>query len=340
MLNLDGGEAGGQFLRTSLALAALTGTPVRVENVRGNRSEPGLGHQHLAAVEALAQFCSADVTGADVGAETVTFEPGPIQPRDLDLAVGTAGSLALVFDAVLPLAARIDEPLSISATGGTEVAWAPQLSYFRRVKLPLVRRFGIQAAVERERTGFYPAGGGEATLHLGPSAPTAIDLTDRGDGRGVDVVSMASEGLGDSDVAERQATAIRERLDDSGLTVRHETTTYAETGSPGSAVLVALTYGRTRAGFSALGEPGKPAEDVGEAAVTEALAFHEGDAVVDRYLADQLLVFGALAGGRLLVPEVTEHVETSLALLEQFGAGVSVSDTGDAVHLAIEAVER
>ena len=39
VVRLDGrtGEGGGQLVRVAVALAALTGTPLRVDNVRGNR---------------------------------------------------------------------------------------------------------------------------------------------------------------------------------------------------------------------------------------------------------------------------------------------------------------
>lgn len=39
MVKLDGrvGEGGGQVVRIAVALAALTGTPLCIENVRGNR---------------------------------------------------------------------------------------------------------------------------------------------------------------------------------------------------------------------------------------------------------------------------------------------------------------
>lgn len=339
MLELDGGEAGGQFLRTALTLSVLVDAPVRIENVRGDRPEPGLAHQHLAVVDALARLSDADVEGAEIGAETVAFEPGPVRPRAVEVDVGTAGSLSLLFDAVLPLGAVVDEPFSLTAAGGTEVAWSPPLSYLQGVKLPVLRRRGVTAAVERERSGFYPAGGGRATLHVGPAGLTAFDLTERASGAGVDIVSMASEGLGDSDVAERQVAAARERLDAAGLSVRHGTATYADTESPGSAILVALSDGKTRAGFSALGEPGKPAEDVGREAADPAVSFHEsGGAVVDRHLADQLVVYLAVAGGRVCVPEVTDHVASSLRLVEAFGAETTVDRTGEAVAVSIDPI--
>jgi len=341
VLELDGGEAGGQFIRTAVTLSILTDTPVRLTDVRGGRSEPGLKPQHLAAVEALASLSDASVTGADLGSTTVEFDPdsGPVHSQSLTVDVGTAGSVALVFDAVLPLAATLAGPVSLTATGGTDVSWSPLLAYLDRIKLPVLRRHGVSAAVERERTGFYPAGGGRATLHVGPSTVQPLALTERGTGHGVDVVSVASDGLADADVAERQARAARGRVEDAGLTVRHLTSTYAETESPGTSVLVALDYAATRGGFSALGERGTPAEDVGEEAATAALAFHEGSAVVDRHMADQLLVFAATAGGTVVVPAVTDHVETSLELLATFGASSSVQSDDPTTRLVVDPLE-
>ena len=39
IVKLDGrtGEGGGQLVRVAVALAALTGTPLQIDNVRGNR---------------------------------------------------------------------------------------------------------------------------------------------------------------------------------------------------------------------------------------------------------------------------------------------------------------
>ena len=43
MLKIDGsvGEGGGQILRTSLALSALTGQPFTIQNIRAKRKKPG-----------------------------------------------------------------------------------------------------------------------------------------------------------------------------------------------------------------------------------------------------------------------------------------------------------
>ena len=49
MREIDGsyGEGGGQLLRTSVALAAITGEPIHIYNIRAKRASPGLAPQHL-----------------------------------------------------------------------------------------------------------------------------------------------------------------------------------------------------------------------------------------------------------------------------------------------------
>ena len=80
-IRLDGsfGEGGGQILRTSLALSALTGKPLRLEKIRAGREKPGLKRQHLTAVKAAAAVCGARVEGAELGSMALAFDPGAIR---------------------------------------------------------------------------------------------------------------------------------------------------------------------------------------------------------------------------------------------------------------------
>ncbi|RXK50266.1 RNA 3'-terminal phosphate cyclase [Halorientalis pallida] len=337
MLELDGGDAGGGFLRTALALSALTDRAVHVENVRGDRPDPGLKPQHVAAAEAVAEVCDATVAGTDRGSETVTFEPGGRPGGSASVAVGTAGSVTLVFDTVLPLALAADAPIRLHATGGTDVAWSPPLTTYRRVKLPLLRRLGVPVAVDATRRGFYPVGGGRATLTLGPADPDPLALTERGDPDGLRVYSLASADLADADVAERQADAAIDRLDGAGRTVQERLVGYVESDSPGSVCTVRADYGTGIAGLDALGEKGKPAEEVGGEPVDALDAFERTGAAVDRHLSDQLLPFLAVVGGAVTVPAVTDHVASGVELLARFGCDVAVEEgagaTGGRVRL-------
>ena len=117
------------------------------------------------------------------------------------------------------------------------------------------------------------------------------------------------------------------------LTERRETT--ADSPSPGSALVLRIDHGTGIAGFSALGERGKPAERVGEDAADAANRFLEGTAPVDRHMADQLLAFLAISGGRVRVPAVTDHVKTRCELLEEFGVAVRLERDGETAVVSV-----
>ena len=142
---IDGsvGEGGGQVLRTSLALSALTDQPVQIDNIRARRRTPGLAPQHLAGVRSLAALCGAEVKGASIGSSRVDFAPGgPVQPGEYVFDVsalsgqGSAGAVTLLLQTVLwPLLYAQDES-HLTLRGGTHVAWSPPADYIRDVLLP------------------------------------------------------------------------------------------------------------------------------------------------------------------------------------------------------------
>ena len=326
MLELDGSAGGGQLLRTALALSAVSGRSFEMRGIRSERPSPGLRPQHLAAVRAVGAVTDASVDGADEGSKTLQFRPGRVRPGHYAIDVGTAGSLTLLFDALLPLTHALDGTIALTASGGTDVRWAPTMDHYRRVKLPLLRRHGVPVAVDVTRRGFYPAGGGEATLVLAGSSvePLALDAPEgRAAARGY---ALASEDRAGRDVAERQADAARGGLAAEGVEVTDRVVEYAGTQSTGSAVAVRLERGDSLAGGDALGERGTPAEEVGQAAVDRVVATRDSGAAVDVHLADQLLVFLALAGGRLSVPGLTEHAKTNLGVLEAFGHDLQAAE--------------
>src|SRR5256885_9569379 len=93
MIEIDGahGEGGGQLVRMAVALSALTATPVRVVRIRAGRPVPGLASQHVTALHAVAELCSGELKGVDVGSSTIEFRPGTIAAGRYAFDVGTAG---------------------------------------------------------------------------------------------------------------------------------------------------------------------------------------------------------------------------------------------------------
>jgi len=330
MLVLDGsyGEGGGQIVRSALSLAALTGRSVRLENIRANRPKPGLRPQHLTAVRALAAVTGGTLRGAELGATSLTFAPQGIFPGtyrfDVAQQTGSAGAVTLLAQTLLPVLAFAPGPSSLLLLGGTHVPWSPPFHYLAWVFLPALRQLGLAATAEIRRWGFYPRSGGEVYLHLTPAtrmqgvdwttppAPTAF--------QGLSAAANLPE-----HVVRRQSQTLREHLA-WPLTIREE-----KPQSPGPGSFVFL-WG-PQAGFSALGAKGKPAEQVALEAVQAFQDFCKAAAGVDRHLADQILLYAALAAGltTLRTEAITLHLLTNIWVIRQF-LEVSIEVQGDLQH--------
>ena len=330
MIEIDGGQGGGGVLRTAIGLALATGRPVRVDDVRGDRPEPGLKPQHVACVDAARQVSDGTVTGDGLGSETVEFIPGSIEGVPVDVDVGTAGSATLVCSTVLPAAAAAEGTVTLHVTGGTDVAWSPPADYFGGVTVAVLRAHGLAAALDVIRRGFYPVGGGTLGLTFGPSTLEPLSLDGRPSADRARIAAVASNDLLDADVADRLARTADERLAEHGLRVVSRGAEYVDSASTGAVVVVRIesahgsTGPRPVAGFSALGEPGVPAEEVATAAVEDLREWTDGSGVVDRHLADQLVPYLALAGGAVRIPEVTDHVESAVSVAREFGFDVAI----------------
>ncbi|MFB6213978.1 MAG: RNA 3'-terminal phosphate cyclase, partial [Candidatus Nanohaloarchaea archaeon] len=263
MIEIDGSKGGGQMLRTSLSLSAITGKPFRMENIRGSRPNPGMKRQHLEAVKAAARLCDAEVEGLQEGSREIVFQPSELSAENFTVNIGTAGSVTLLLDTLLPITTHLDEDLRVDVKGGTDVKWSPTAGYYRHVKLPLLKEYGLDASLEVERTGFYPAGGGEIRLETSPYSMEPVEIRERGGLEGFEIYSKASRDLQESQVAERQASEVARKLKNSHISVPIEKDTrYVETDSTGSSLVLEAVYENSVAGFDSLGEHGKRSEEV------------------------------------------------------------------------------
>lgn len=323
-LVIDGsyGEGGGQILRTSLALAALLNRPVEMINIRRGRKKPGLQPQHLTAVQALAAITKAHVTGADLGSERLTFKPrelvGGQYEFDVAAVKASAGSVGLIFHAVAPALFCAKEASQLILKGGTHVPWSPPTTYLQSVFLPMVEKLGLCARIETLRWGWYPIGGGIASATIYPCDDVApVILTERGELKHLECLSVVSN-LPRS-IAERQQQQVIRRLESKKLSAECEIIEAPSAGK-GTCVFLLARYEHAVAGFSSLGARGKPAEQVANEAVDEFLAHHESGMVVDKHLADQLLIYLALARGssEFTTSEITQHLLTHIWVIEQF----------------------
>src|SRR5256712_9636487 len=162
MIEIDGsfGEGGGQVLRTAVALAAVLSKEIHVFNIRAGRAEPGIRPQHMTGVKAANELCSGDLEGLGVGSTEFVFKPGKLRAGAFKYDVGTAGSVTLVLQTLMPILAFAPGGVQLEITGGTDVKWSPPIDYLRLVTLPIIRKIGCLGDLEIVRRGHYPKGGG------------------------------------------------------------------------------------------------------------------------------------------------------------------------------------
>lgn len=328
MIEIDGsiGEGGGQVLRTSLALAAVLRREVRVFNIRAGREEPGLKAQHLAGAKALTQICGASSKGLQIGSTECIFSPGPIRASFLRFEVGTAGSITLVLQTLMPLLPFAPGTVEVEITGGTDVKWSPPIDYLRLVTLPLLARMEMQASILVVKRGHYPKGGGIVRLK---ASPTSVLKNIVGiDGGNVNAIAVVSHSMMlPRRVAERQASAAARVIEEKSPLRPQIQIDASENGShlgPGSGIVLCATRdNRSVLGGDSLGERGRPAEVVGEDAARKLLEEISSGAFLDRHMGDMIVPYLALAAGvsDVSLSQITMHTFTNVKVAERV-AGV------------------
>jgi len=336
MIKLDGSycEGGGQIVRTALALSALTGKPFEAESIRKGRCDSGLKAQHLYCIKSLQEICNAKTNDVSEGSEYLSFAPGNLKAKNLDVDIGTAGSITLLLQSLLLPCMFADRKTRLAIIGGTDGKWAMPYDYFANVFVPQIREY---AAIDVKviKRGYYPKGGGKVEVGIKPkydatgykdfssfwnhlkSEGKQITLMERGELMQIKGISHASKNLQKADVSERQAKTAELILKKYGcdVDIRAE---YCDTLSDGSGIALWAKSENAILGSDGLGERGKKAEKVGEDAAKSLMKEIDSNAAVDKYMADNMLPFIALFGGKIKASEITNHCRTNMYVIEKF----------------------
>ena len=323
MIDIDGsyGEGGGQVLRTALSLSCLTNKPFRIVNIRSGRKKPGLMPQHLVAVRGARMVSGASGGGAEKGSTELTFSPNGVRSGDFSLDIGTAGSIPLVLQTIIPPLLFAGGKSRVSLQGGTHVPFSPSYHYLAEVFSPMLARVGARTHFDLGACGFYPRGGGKVTAEI-EAAPGLKPLNLMARGKLLGISGYSAVGNLPPSIADRQRSAavelIRERLHEK-VPVEIQLLNVPTPGR-GTFVFLLAEYENVRAGFASLGELGKRAETVGEEAADTFIRHHETGAALDPHLADQLVIYLALAegGSSFTTSVVTEHLLTNLWAVSRF----------------------
>jgi RNA 3'-phosphate cyclase len=316
MIEVDGAIGYGQVLRTSVALSALTLQPIRIFNIRINRPNPGLRPQHLTGVLEATKLCHAEVKNAKIGSTEITFMPKRLDiPDRIIIDIKTAGSITLLLQTILPILIFSNKKVSLTIFGGTDVSGAPTIDYYKKVFAYYLEKFGAILKINVERYGFYPAGGGKVNIEVnGVKNLNSVRLVERGGLKEISAFSIASKELQKAKVAERQISGLEEIVGKVNGSFR-----YVDSSSIGTSLLAIAEYENCILGKDGIGEKGKRAEDVGKEVGLELKKSMESNACLDKFMADQILIFAALAEGtsEFTIEEFTEHVNTNILTCEK-----------------------
>ncbi|KAJ5182603.1 hypothetical protein N7492_000219 [Penicillium capsulatum] len=201
-VHLDGRtlEGGGQLVRNAVALSALTGRPVTIDHVRGNRrGKTGLKSSHAAAIKLLAEISGSKIPDGRVGAQSVTFEPqsssghGAVEDTttpdsllvplsnltikpEYDIRLATPGSAFLIFQALYPYLLHVGSQAAVDCirltiTGGTNGSHSLSYDYAVQVMAPNFARLGLpplSIALHKRGWSTGPVGMGSVIFSIYP----------------------------------------------------------------------------------------------------------------------------------------------------------------------------
>lgn len=331
-MTIDGSEKSGSgtILRYSLVAASLLCQTLKLTSIRARRARPGLMPQHLKTVQASVELTNGKVDGMYKGSMSLTFLPGPIvKGGNFTWDIGTAGSTTLMAQCLMPIAFFSSQPLVLTLSGGLFQDFAPNPFHMKHVLLSILERFSLKTNLEVITPGYYPKGGGSIRISVKPvNGPlTPVALLSQGQVEAVKGISIASN-LKQGNVSQRMAEACSKHLAKNGYAADIQCIDDTSAVQKGAALMVyAITDTGCIIGADMAGRPGLKSEQIGKSVAIQLLQDIQSGATVDRFTADQLIIYAALAQGEsaYIIPYVTDHVESNLWIVSHlFGASVSV----------------
>ncbi len=329
MIHIDGsyGEGGGQILRTGVAMSMIHQKTVTIDNIRANRPKSGMSAQHFKAISAAAEICGGETEGLDIGSTKLVFEPGDVKEGNYKFDIGTAGSVTLMLQALIPAALHADGNMKFTLKGGTDVKWSPPYDYFENVFLPQLKRMGGDIKSRLIKRGHYPVGGGEIEVTVRPGEPNLPVSTGDGDVEGIQGKVFVSD-LPEH-IAKRMKKAALKELIDYRVSVSTE---IGDSLSPGTGITL-WTTGDRIIGCGVLGEKGIPAEEIGKSCARTLLKDIDTGVDLDPWCADQLIPYLTIVSGsgELTVRKTTEHLRTNIWVVNRFGHRIKLKEGEDVI---------
>lgn len=338
MILVDGsmGEGGGQILRSAITISTLIGKPVEVINIRSNRKDPGLKQQHVSTIQLISKLFDINIENVAVGANWIRFKAHKnleitSENSNLVIDIGTAGSIPLLLQTIIPIISIFQKNLTLRIQGGTDVKYSPTIDYIKYVLREILSRIGILFDINVIKRGFYPNGQGIVDVQIEKiSELHTIEFCNFKDTQ-PNIISIA--GKLPRHVPDRQIGYAITTLEKRGIKPIKHKSTIETAESPGSSILV---YSTSESGMylgaDSIGEKGIKAETIGYNAATKFISDYESRVCIDQFLADMLVLpLSFVKGGsKYKISTVTNHLKTNLELIKRInGLEYSINKVGE-----------
>jgi RNA 3'-terminal phosphate cyclase (ATP) len=344
MIEVDGSvkSGSGTLLRHAISFATLLAEELHMWNIRVGRDKPGLRHQHRQSVLSCCDMCQGLVEGAEIGSMEIKYKPGKeIRGGYYKWDIGTGGSTTMLAMTLLPLACFTTEPTTFRISGGLFQDFAPSAYHMKQVLFPTLQKMGVCADLEIERPGYAEQGGGIIKIGVEPVANKiqSIKLHSCGEIKQIEGAALCSH-LKQIKVSDRMANECHRILRQEGYNVRIEAIYDTSATYEGAALAIWAEADYCLLGSDRAGKKGRRAEGIGSYVANNLIQDINSQATVDRFLADQLIIYAALANGvtEYTIPRMTDHVEANLWLVEHILGKFGAKTEAIGNHLRIKGV--
>ena len=324
MLIIDGstGEGGGQILRSALTISTIIKKPVKIINIRTKRNNPGLRHQHVTTIKLLSKLFNINIENVRLGAEwiNIIFDKKDIEINKdiLNIDIGTAGSIPLLLQTLIPTIAISQQNIIIQLTGGTDVKYSPTIDYIKYVMKDVFSKIGIFFNINVIKRGFYPIGKGIVNINI--QKANTLKPIDFCNFKEINPNILSIVGNLPKHITDRQISGALTNLEKNGIKCDKYKSSIENSASPGSSILV---YSSSESGIylgaDSVGEKNIRAETVGYNVSKRFIENYKFQACIDSHLADMLVLPLSFVKekSRYKISSISQHLLTNLEIIKK-----------------------